>query len=135
MDSVAACGHGPVAPSSSGAGKRAVADSRRRDPPYASLRKSADIRRVRRAGTRRRVGGLTLFVSAGEPGPPRVAFVASHNVGSAVRRNRAKRRLREVVRLVGPAGGRDLVVTAGPEVVTAPFATLVAWMKKALEEE
>ena len=135
MDSDSACGLGPAAPWSSGVDSRAVADFRRRAFPYVSLRKSSDIRRVRRAGTRRRVGGVTIFVSAGEPGPPRVAFVASRQVGSAVRRNRAKRRLREAMRRLAPGGGRDIVAVAGPGVVAAPFEALVTWLRTALEEE
>ena len=40
-------------------------------------------------------------------GPPRFGFTCSKKVGNAVRRNRAKRRLREVARLVLVADARD----------------------------
>ena len=102
--------------------------------PYASLRRSTDIGRVRRVGTRRRAGGITVFAAPGL-GPPRVAFVAGRVVGNAVRRNRAKRRLREAVRRVPLSDGRDYVVIASASVVEAPFATLVNWARVAMSEE
>ena len=44
--------------------------------------------------------GLTLQARArGDDGPPRFGFTCSKKVGNAVRRNRAKRRLREAARL------------------------------------
>ncbi|MQQ08457.1 ribonuclease P protein component [Epibacterium sp. SM1979] len=42
----------------------------------------------------------------GDDGPARVGFTCSKKVGNAVARNRAKRRLREIARLVLPAHGR-----------------------------
>lgn len=76
------------------------------------LRRQTDIRHVRQAGRRYECGGFTLWAAtraerpaptSGEPSRrvhgPRVAVIASRAaVGSAVRRNRAKRRLREVFR-------------------------------------
>jgi ribonuclease P protein component len=90
---------------------------------------------VRRIGIRRRVGGITTFVAAGEPGLSRVAFVAGRAAGSAVRRNRAKRRLREAVRQAPLREGYDYVVTADGSVSEAPFETVVAWVQAALKEE
>jgi ribonuclease P protein component len=90
---------------------------------------------VRRIGIRRRVGGVTVFVATGEPGLPRVAVVAGRAAGSAVRRNRAKRRLREAVRRVPLREGHDYVVTADGSVNRAPFGTVVAWVQAALAEE
>ena len=135
MDSDSACGLGPAALSSSAVEPRAVTASPRRAIPYASLRGSSDIRRVRRAGNRRRVGGVTCFAATGETGPPRVAFIASRSVGSAVQRNRAKRRLRQAVRRAQIEEGRDYVVVADPDVATVPFGTLVEWVSKAMEQE
>ncbi|MDP2623730.1 MAG: ribonuclease P protein component [Actinomycetota bacterium] len=102
---------------------------------YASLRRSSDIGRVRRVGTRRRVGGVAAFVAAGEPGPPRVACVAGRGVGGAVRRNRAKRRLREALRRVPLRDGCDYVVVASGAVTEAPFEVLVGWVRAAMSEE
>lgn len=102
--------------------------------PYASLRSGPDIRKVRRVGTRRRVGGITVFAAPGS-GPPRVAFVAGRAAGNAVQRNRAKRRLREAVRRVPLRDDRDYVVIASASVVEAPFETLVSWARAATSEE
>lgn len=72
------------------------------------LRRQRDIRRVRETGRRFDCGGFTLWwvlrdadpeVPGGKVVGPRVAVIASRAaVGSAVQRNRAKRRMREVFR-------------------------------------
>lgn len=90
---------------------------------------------MRRKGTRRRVGGITVFAAPGGSGDPRVAFIASRAVGSAVRRNRAKRRLREASAQVPLRAGRDYVVIASNAVTEAPFEDLVAWLAHAVMEE
>lgn len=68
----------------------------------------------------------------------RVGFTCSKKVGNAVARNRAKRRLREVARLVLPDHGRDGwdYVLVGRKDVTAmlPFDTLVNDLKRALRK-
>lgn len=114
---------------------RAVAASPRRGRPYASLRSRSDIGRVRRKGIRRRAGGITVFAAPGEPDGPRVAFVASRSVGSAVARNRAKRRLREACARVPLRAGHDYVVTASSAVLEVPFQDLVTWLADAVREE
>lgn len=77
-----------------------------------------------------------MLEEAGE-GPPRVGVVAGRRVGNAVRRNRAKRRLREAVARVPLVPGTTYVLVAAPEVVDAPFDRLVAWVRGAvgLEEQ
>ena len=58
--------------------------------------------------------------------PPRVGFVVSKAVGSAVTRNRVKRRLRAIVAasLGGIPDGVDVVVRAQPEAAKATFDEL-----------
>jgi ribonuclease P protein component len=90
---------------------------------------------VRRTGTRRRVGGITVFAATGGSDGPRLAFVAGRAVGSAVRRNRAKRRLREAAMRVPLRASRDYVVIASGAVTEAPFEDLVAWLARAVTEE
>ncbi len=57
-------------------------------------------------------------------GTTRVAVVASRAVGSAVARNRAKRRLRAAARQARLPHAVDLVVDARPATVRAPFTAL-----------
>ncbi len=66
----------------------------------------------------------------------RVGFTCSKKVGNAVARNRAKRRLREIARLVFPTGGRtgwDYVLIGRSEVTaTRHFARLLTDLSDAL---
>ena len=64
-----------------------------------------------------------------------MAVVAGRAVGNAVRRNRAKRRLREALRLVQLRDGREYVVIASSAVARAPFEVLVAWARTATMEQ
>lgn len=73
------------------------------------LRKRSDFLRAARA---RRQGTGSMMVQArkrgaDEPSGIRVGFTCSKKVGNAVARNHAKRRLREVARMVLPAKGRN----------------------------
>ena len=67
----------------------------------------------------------------------RVGFTCSKKVGNAVARNRAKRRLREVARLVLPHHGRngwDYVLVGRHETTaTLPFTKLQSDLIRALE--
>jgi len=62
----------------------------------------------------------------GDAGRARVAVIASRRVGGAVQRNRAKRRLRELLRHLPLRGEVDLVAVARTRCVDAPFAELGA---------
>ena len=68
----------------------------------------------------------------------RVGFTCSKKVGNAVARNRAKRRLREIARLVLPKYGRDGFdyVLIGRPVVTAtyPFHNMLTDLRTALNK-
>ncbi|NIP92179.1 MAG: ribonuclease P protein component, partial [Akkermansiaceae bacterium] len=52
---------------------------------------------------------MTVFRAPGGSSGPRAAFVAGRAVGSAVRRNRAKRRLREALATIPLRDDRDYV--------------------------
>jgi ribonuclease P protein component len=63
-----------------------------------------------------------------DDGPARIGFTVSRKVGTAVERNRARRRLKEVVRLfamerVKP--GHDYVLVARRAALTRPFVQMV----------
>ncbi len=66
--------------------------------------------------------------------PPRVGFVVSRAVGSAVVRNRTKRRLRALAagRLATIPTGPDVVVRANPAAATASFDELAADLDRLL---
>jgi len=101
---------------------------------YESLRNSRDFRRVLDKGTRRRVGGIVVVDSPGPAGPPRVGLVVSKSCGSAVARNRIKRRLRSAARAAELEPGIDYVIIANPQVSDAPFDQLVGWLHHALSD-
>ena len=96
-----------------------------------TLRFTRDFRRVLRTGRRSRQGAIVMARSPGRPGPPRVGFVVSRDVGGAVRRNRIKRRLRHAVRGLQLEPDMDYVIIASDQVGTAPFGEVVEWLERA----
>jgi ribonuclease P protein component len=54
----------------------------------------------------------------------RFGFAVGKRVGGAVVRNRVKRRLRELVRALGPTEGWDVVIIARPDAASADVARL-----------
>lgn len=114
-------------------------------PQQSRMRRAEDFRRVLRTG--RRAGGCVLaghlllpggplgFDSAADsPGevrsgdPAKVGFIVSRAVGSAVVRNRVKRRLRELMRgrLASLPRGCLLVLRAHPAAASARQVDLAA---------
>ncbi|MGZ8322835.1 MAG: ribonuclease P protein component [Rhodoplanes sp.] len=76
--------------------------------------------------------GLALILQARErndAGPPRVGFTVSRKVGTAVERNRVRRRLREIVRLSAAGrlhSGKDYVLIGRRAALDLPFDRLYA---------
>jgi ribonuclease P protein component len=105
-------------------------------PQQSRMRRPEDFRRVLRTG--RRAGGSViaghLLLPVGSAGevrsgdPAKVGFIVSRAVGSAVVRNRVKRRLRELmrVRLASLPRGCLLVLRAHPAAASARQADLAA---------
>jgi ribonuclease P protein component len=96
--------------------------------PQNRLRSATDHARVRALGVAFR-GAHCLVVACAAPGElTRVGFVASRrSVGNAVQRNRARRRLREIVRRRWervPETGYLLMVVAFGSATTAPHQDL-----------
>ncbi|MBO0830412.1 MAG: ribonuclease P protein component [Actinobacteria bacterium] len=99
-------------------------------PAAARMRRSADFTAATRAGGRagRPLVSGHLLVRRDVSGPPLVGFVVSKKVGSAVTRNRVRRRLRHLVRgyLGSLPGGSLLVLRAAPGAADASQADLAA---------
>jgi ribonuclease P protein component len=69
---------------------------------------------------------MTLFVMVNGAATPRLGVAATRKLGSAVDRNRAKRRARELFRRRKDIGGLDVVIVPRREMLDAPFANLEA---------
>lgn len=104
--------------------------------PEHRLRTSTDYGRVRASGVAFR-GAHCLVVACPAPGEAtRVGFVASkRGVGNAVQRNRARRRLREIVRRRWarvPRTGYLLMFVAYRTTTTAPHQDLACDVERVL---
>lgn len=75
------------------------------------------------------------MVADGGPASPLVGIVAGQSIGSAVVRNRAKRRLREALARAPLRGDRDYLVVASRAVVEAAFPEVLGWVFRAVEEQ
>lgn len=74
-----------------------------------------------------------FVVAPGEEGVARVGLIVSRKVGNSVKRNRAKRRIRQAVAECSPGVGLDYVLIATPEVTTAQWADLTRWVREGME--
>jgi len=91
------------------------------------LRQRPEFQRVFDNGQRGKGRFLTILVAARPSGETRLGIVASKKLGDSVRRNRAKRLIREIFRLTPlPAGqgGVDIVVIPRAEMFDASYASL-----------
>ena len=105
--------------------------------PAGRLKKRRDFLRAASRGKRAARPGLVLQALATEPGAVRVGFTVTKQVGNAVVRNRARRRLKEAARLTLPGlgvSGWDLVLIGRDATGTRPFATLVGDLRGALKQ-
>jgi ribonuclease P protein component len=64
--------------------------------------------------------------------PPRLAFAIGKRVGTAVERNRLRRRLRAIFRELPVPSGAYLLA-AGPEAATLPTAQLRSHVRQAID--
>ncbi|MBC8076507.1 MAG: ribonuclease P protein component [Chloroflexales bacterium] len=91
------------------------------------LRRPDQFQRVRREGRSWSHSLLILNSAPSRRKQPRCGFVVAKRIGNAVVRNRAKRRVREALRLIFAhiAPGHDLVfVVRSPIVAETPFTQL-----------
>jgi ribonuclease P protein component len=100
------------------------------------LRRRGEFQRVFDTGQRMRGRFLTLLVAPGTEAGPRLGIVASRKLGDSVRRNRAKRLIREIFRhnrhLMSPAAV-DIVVIPRTELFDAAYASLEKDYRTAFE--
>jgi len=102
------------------------------------LRRRAEFLRVQRSGLRAARPGLVLQVAPGQ-NADQIGFglTTSRKVGNAVKRNRARRRLRALARELLPGQGRpglDYVLIGRHTTVTRPWAKLQADLLSALDQ-
>ncbi|HEY0701412.1 MAG TPA: ribonuclease P protein component [Candidatus Acidoferrales bacterium] len=122
------------------AARKGATPSRASDPPRLDLpRETRLIRRaeydaVYREGRRRSSREFTLFVRPNGLEVSRFGWSIKKALGNAVKRNRIRRRLREIFRLHRReiAAGWDIVVHPKTTVATAEFAALEQEMLKLL---
>lgn len=106
--------------------------------PAARLRRSSDIKYVRATGRALRRDTFTARAARSDEDASRVAVVAPRTVGTAVVRNRARRRVREAFRRAFASAGDgtsiDLVITVRPGAANAEFPAIEADVRSALAE-
>jgi ribonuclease P protein component len=104
--------------------------------PPPRLKRRAEFLRVAAKGRKVPTRGLVLqALPRGDTEPARVGFTVTRKVGNAVIRNRTRRRLREVVRLLlgaAPITGVDLVVIGRDATRSRDFQALQQDFRRAL---
>ncbi len=100
------------------------------------LRRTKDIEMVRDTGEMRSDRHFTLRARRNGLDVIRVAVASPRAIGTAVRRSRARRRVREALRVVlnrrTSPSGIDLLVVARPPALDAPFAALTDALTRGL---
>ncbi len=90
------------------------------------LRVSRDIEQVKRRGRRSSTQCFNLLTSRTEDSVSQVGIVVGRRFGNAVKRNRSKRRFRELVRAIHPdlMPGYHLLVFPKRDALTLSFSEL-----------
>ena len=142
MVSVPECGPALVAPSSQpGAGKAAKNSRLSKWSPNVLGRSnrllvSDEFRTVLRRGRKYSITGGLVAVIKATPGEARWGFIVPKKVGSAVVRNRVKRRLREAAKSLMPVvDGVDIVVRANGDAATVSVEQWVTELSRALRSD
>lgn len=108
-------------------------------PPTARITASEEIRTLFRRGKRRRTRHLDVFVSPSPSAFPRLGIVVPKHKQTIVRRNRLKRRLRELGRTILLPRLReaerplDVLIRVRPEAYSASFDDLRGQVRELVE--
>lgn len=102
--------------------------------PQMRIRRGAEFELVLRKGRKRRNPLFTLHILRTEGGTARLGVIASRGAGDAVRRNRAKRLLREAFRRLRPSlpPGLDMVAVAKGPLAEAGLSDVEGALRDAL---
>lgn len=111
-------------------------------PKANRIRTQEEFRRLYQKARRRDTGALRVLVLPNQFARIRLGLSVSRKVGNAVKRNRVKRRLREIVRkrqsawlaaLQDSTLGLDLVIQAKPQASRSTFPDLESQIEQAVE--
>ena len=101
-----------------------------------TLKRNSDFRRLYAKGKSAVNPYMVLYCRRNRTGENRLGYTVSVKLGHAVRRNRIRRRLREIYRLNSPAlkQGWDIVVVARQRCVGADYHKMDAAFLRACRE-
>ena len=102
-------------------------------PAPLRMTSSRDFARVFRSGKRGSSPLITCVAAIGDPGAARVGLAVGAGVGNAVKRNRARRLLREAARATCIKPGSDVVLVAKPPLAKSSLGDARAALTAALE--
>jgi ribonuclease P protein component len=85
------------------------------------LRTNADFQAARARGRAWHHALLTIVIAPNDLAHNRYGFVTSRKVGNAVARNRARRLMRETVRLMALKPGFDMIFSARDKMAGQPY--------------
>jgi len=125
-----------------GAAGKGASDSRSEAPSHGKrlprscrLTSRRQFRRVYARGRRIPGSSFTLFALPNQLDPPRLGLTVTRKAGSAVRRNRIKRRMRELFRTSRRErlAGLDLVINAYAGTIESDYHELERELRRALD--
>jgi len=103
---------------------------------YYRLTSSSDIQRVRRMGKSVAHPLLVLvYIESSQTAPWKAAVITGKSIGGAVIRNRARRQIKEALRLQQPPimAGNELIIIARKEIVKATYDQIVEALQNVLQ--
>jgi ribonuclease P protein component len=101
------------------------------------LTSAADFHRTYAEGRRAATRSVTAHVrTTDEHRPPRFGITAARGMGGSVQRNRAKRRLREALRVIRDEvrPGADVVLVAAAPAASTDFQDMVDSVRRAMAQ-